>query len=119
MIKIVNAATGEVTEGADAPAIPLPVQQVTSLSFSQLMIGLVAEAWITEAEGTDWLVGTLPAAVTALIASLPEEQRFAVRAKAARFTIAELNDPIVQALAASNGKTQGQLDAFFNTYGAA
>lgn len=118
MIKIVNMETGAVTEGADAPPIAAVPQQVIQLSFSQLMIGLVAEAWITEAEGTDWLVGTLPAAVTVLIGSLPEEQRFAVRAKAARFTVAELNDPIVQALAAANGKEQWQLEAFFNTYGA-
>jgi hypothetical protein len=100
------------------PSAPSPAPQITSLSFAQLVIGLVAEDWITEAEGEGWLVGTLPAPVLALIASLPEGQRFAVKARASRFTVAYLDDPMVQALAAAQGKS-AELPAFFNTYGVA
>ena len=47
---------------------------IPKLTFSQLLIGLVSEQWVTEAEGEAWLAGTLPAGVTALIATLPTEQ---------------------------------------------
>jgi hypothetical protein len=98
------------------PDPPVLAPQITSMSFAQLLIGLVAEGWITEAEGDGWLVGTLPAPVLELIASLPEEQRFANKARASRFTVAYLDDPMVQALGAAQGKS-AELPAFFNTYG--
>lgn len=93
---------------------PPPVPQ--ELSFAQLLIGLVAEGWITEAEGDAWLDGTLPAAVNALIAGLPKEQRFPAKARAKRPSIVLRSDPLVMALAATQGKTAEQLDDFFRTY---
>ena len=87
-----------------------------SLSFAQLLIGLVAEGWITEAEGDAWLAGVLPAAVLALIATLPAGARFAARARAARPSVVLRTDPLVAGLAAATGKTAAQLDTFFLTY---
>lgn len=87
-----------------------------TLSFAQLLIGLVSEGWITEAEGEAWLAGTLPAAVLAVIGTLPQGQRFAAKARAARPSIIERLDPLVAALAAAQGKTDAQLDAFFAGY---
>lgn len=89
---------------------------IPKLTFSQLLIGLVAEQWITEDEGEAWLTGTLPAGVTALIATLPAEQQFPAKARASRPTIILRTDPLVIALGASQGKTPEELDTFFAFY---
>ena len=86
-----------------------------ALTFAQLLIGLVAEEWVTEAEGDAWLSGTIPAAATALIVTLPEGQRFAAKARAARPSIVLRADPLVNALAEMQGKTQSDMDTFFTT----
>jgi len=115
----INAVTGEVTHievAGSGPVIVTP--QTTQITFAQLLIGLVAEGWITEPEGSAWLTGTPPAPVLALIGQLPQGQRFAAKARAIRPSIVLLSDPLVQALAAMQGKT-AELPAFFNTYGAA
>jgi hypothetical protein len=92
---------------------PIP-QEIT---FSQLLIGLVTEKWITEAEGEAWLEGRIPAAAEALIVTLPEDHRFAARARAARPSTVLRTDPLVIALAASQGHAD-DLDRFFTTYAA-
>ena len=119
----VNVLTGETTTREMTPeeiaAIPPPPPAPTpDLSFAQLMIGLVSEGWITTAEGEAWLTGTLPAPVLALIGTLPEAQRFAAKARALRPTVIERNEPLVTMLGAAQGKTDAQLDTFFQTYAA-
>ena len=94
--------------------LPAPVPQ--ELSFAQLLIGLVAEGWITEAEGDAWTNRQLPAAVSDLIAGLPKAQRFAARTKAKLPSVVLRNDALVVALAARQGKTPEQLDDFFRKY---
>lgn len=102
------------------PVSPPPRQPgpapIPDLTFAQLMIGLVAEGWITEAEGDAWLTGTLPAAASALIDTLPEGQRFAAKARAVRPSVVLRADPLVNTLGAAQGKTPEQMDAFFTTY---
>ena len=93
-----------------------PASVPASMSFAQLMIGLVTEAWITEAEGEAWLSGTLPAAVLTVIDSLPEGQRFAAKARAIRPSEVLRADPMVAAMGAAAGKTEADIDAFFTTY---
>jgi hypothetical protein len=115
----INAVTGEVTQieiEGNGPTIEVP--QTRQITFAQLLIGLVAEGWITEAEGEAWLTGTPPAPVIALIGQLPAGQRFAAKARAVRPSIVLLSDPLVQALGAMQGKS-AELPGFFNTYGAA
>jgi hypothetical protein len=97
---------------------PQPAPVPASISFAQLMIGLVSEGWITTAEGEAWLTGTLPAPVLALIGTLPEAQRFPAKARALRPTIVERTDPLVSAMGSAQGKTPEQLDDFFRTYAA-
>jgi hypothetical protein len=101
----------------DAP--PIPAQQTTQITFAQLVIGLVAADWITEAEGDGWITGTLPPPVLALIAQRPAGQRFAARALALRPDVVRRSDQLITALGAALGKSSTQIDAFFNTYGAA
>jgi hypothetical protein len=97
-----------------APQVVVPVP--SQISFRQLLIGLVAEGWITEAEGDAWLAGTIPAAASALVASLPQAQRFAARASIIRPSVILRADPLVAALAAAESKTEAELDTFFITY---
>lgn len=94
-----------------APPEPIPQQ----MTFAQLLIGLVAEGWITEAEGDAWLEGRIPAAARALIATLPQSQRFAAKARTARPSVVLRNDSLVVALGSEQGR---DLDAFFATYSA-
>ena len=116
----VTALVAEVEGAGPMPdADPTPAPQTTQITFAQLLIGLVAEGWITEAEGDAWLTGTPPPPVLALIAQLPQGQRFAAKARAIRPSIVLRNDPLVLALGTMQGKTPTQLDTFFNTYGAA
>lgn len=92
--------------------IPTP----QAISFTQLLIGLVSESWITESEGEAWLAGVLPSKVLLLIDNLPPEQRFAVKARATRPSVVLRNDPLVASMGAAAGKTVEEIDAFFQTY---
>ncbi len=86
------------------------------LSFAQLMIGLVAEKWITAAEAEAWLAGTLPFALLVVIDTLPEDQRFPVKARAIRPAEVLRSDPMVAAMGFAAGKTEADIDVFFLTY---
>ena len=99
--------------------IQVGLRSTMSLSFAQLLIGLVTEAWVTEAEGDAWLVGTLPAPVLALISTLPIEQQFAAKARAIRPSEVMRTDALVVSLGAAQGKTPEELDQFFGTYSGA
>ena len=107
-------AAGEPIGTPPAPPVIIP-----DLSFAQLLIGLVTEGWITEAEGGGWLVGTLPAPVLAVIATLPAGQQFAAKARAIRPSAVVRADPLVASLAAAEGKSSADIDAFFTTYATA
>lgn len=126
MRQVYDLTTGTVTEEAD---LPLPTAddlaaQLTatraamSLSFGQLLIGLVAEGWITQADGAAWLAGTLPAQVTALIATLPADQQFAATVRATTPSVVLRTNSLVVALSQNAGKTDADLDTFFRTYAA-
>jgi hypothetical protein len=95
-----------------APYVPAP-QPIPDISFAQLLIGSVTDGWITEAEAEAWIAGTLPAAILTLIATLPVEQRFAVKARALRPSIIVRADPLVNAFGQAQGKTPAEIDAFF------
>lgn len=95
---------------------PLPDPVPESITFAQLLIGLVAENWITESEGEAWLQGVLPAGVTALISTLPAEQQFPAKARATRPSEVLRMDPLVVALGAAQNKTPEEIDQFFRTY---
>lgn len=87
------------------------------LSIAQALIGMVAEGWITEAEGRGWAEGNaLPDAAEALIAQLPEGQRFPARARLLRASTFERADPLTDALGEAAGLTPEQIDAFFETW---
>lgn len=121
---VVNVQTGEVETvnltAEEIAALPIPVPPPApvpaALSLAQLLIGLVAEQWITEADGEGWLAGTLPAAVTAVIDTMPPEHRFAAKARSLRPSDVLRADPLVAAMGAAAGKTETEIDDFFRTY---
>ena len=97
-------------------AVKAEPHEIVKMTFAQLLIGLVAEGWITEAEGDGWLAGTLPGPVLGLISTLPAESRFAAKARAIRPSEVLRRDPLVEMLAVAQGKSSEQLDTFFATY---
>ncbi len=106
-----------VPEGEDIlPADPVVEPIPPSITFAQLIIGLVAEGWITQTEGEGWLVGTLPAPVEAVINSLPLSHQFIARARATRPSEVLRSDPLVSSLATAQGKTTEEIDDFFRMY---
>lgn len=86
------------------------------LSFAQMLIGLVAEEWITEADGNGWLVGVLPPSVEATINLVPADQRFAARARATRPSEVLRLDPLVQMMSMAQGRSPEEVDDFFVKY---
>lgn len=127
---ITNAQTGDVTirpfaedeiaeRIASSEAAIESLRGAMRLSFAQLLIGLVAEGWITASDGRSWRDRTaLPAQVVALIASLPEDHRFAAETRALAPSEVFRLDPLVVALGSAQGKTPEEIDAFFQTYAA-
>lgn len=128
--EITDAQTGVKTireftqEEIDALTVKIEAAKIAQrnemvLTFAQLLIGLVTESWITEAEGEAWLTGTLPAPVLTLISTLPANEQFAAKARAIAPSVVLRNDSLVIALGAAQGKTPEQLDTFFRTYASA
>lgn len=105
-----------ITDGEPVSLQQTPDEQLPNLSFAQLLIGLVTEEWITEAEGDAWLSGTLPTAVLSLIDGLPSTQRFTAKARALRPSEVVRNDHLVNAMATAAGKSDDDIDNFFRTY---
>ena len=100
-----------------APPEPTPSPVPQELSFAQLLIGLVTEGWLPAADARAWRDRTaLPAQVQALIATLPPEQQFAAETRAIAPSEVLRSDPLVQMLAAAQGKSPEQLDNFFRAY---
>lgn len=97
-------------------AVKAEPHEILRMTFAQLLIGLVSEGWITEFEGEAWLQGSLPIPVVALIDTLPQQMRFAAKARAIRPSEVLRRDPLVEMLGAAQGKTAEQLDEFFTKY---
>jgi len=114
----IMASTPRLAAAIGQVPIPAPPPSIPNLTFAQLMIGLVTEGWITEAEGIAWLAGTLPFAVSLVIDTLPVDQQFGAKARAIRPSEIIRADPLVGALATAEGKTSQEIDDFFLTYSA-
>lgn len=89
-----------------------------TLSFAQLMIGLVAEGWLAQADAEGWLAGTLPPQVLATINLLPVENQFPAKARATRPSEILRSDPLVNMMALAQGRSPEEIDTFFRTYAA-
>lgn len=106
-----------IADGATVTVEEPPPPPVPDLSFAQLLIGLVAEGWITAEEGRAWRDRVaLPAPVVELISKLPPEQQFAAETRALAPSEVLRNDPLVVSLGEMQQKTPEELDQFFRTY---
>lgn len=108
-----------------APPEPEPEPEPTieelrarmSLSFAQLLIGLVTEQWLTATEARAWRDRVaLPQAVLDAIAELPAEVQFAAETRAMAPSEIRRIDPLVDMMRVAVNKTPEQLDEFFNMY---
>lgn len=106
-------------EPAPDPMPPLTPEQVLTtmpaVSHAQIIAALILSQIITEAEGVAWITGTLPAAVEAMIAALPADQRVIARLRAIRPSSVVPTDPLVAALAAAQGHDTADLIVLFET----
>lgn len=98
------------------PPPPTDAERLAALppvSHAQIIAALIDAEILTEAEGTAWITGTLPAAVEAMIATLPAEQRTIARLRAIRPSEVVPTDPLVTALALAQGKDEADLIDLF------
>lgn len=100
---------------ADPPTPEKILASLPNVSHAQIIAALIGTGILTEAEGVDWITGTLPASVEAMIAALPAEQRTIARLRAIRPSSVVPTDPLVGALAASEGKSVEDLIDIFTS----
>lgn len=117
-VEIGGLFDGEEFSPAPAPVVDIDaMRSAMSLTFAQLLIGLVSEGWITAAEGRSWRDRVaLPGPVVNLITSLPVEQQFAAETRAFAPSVILRLDPLVVGLGLHTGKTPEQIDDFFRKY---
>lgn len=90
-----------------------------TLTRRQVIIGMVSEGLISETEGIALAAtGAAPAAVDAMIATMPADQQAAARITLAAFTVAYRLDPMTALFQQAGGMTDEQMDAFFTAYAA-
>ena len=94
-----------------APVNTWPSMQITP---RQLFIGLARAGLITGAEAVAAATqGAMPATVDAAVSTLPAEAQVEARITWARMSVVMRSDPLVDLLAAAQGLTSAQVDAFF------
>lgn len=107
---------GKLTDTPLPPPAPEKIlASLPSVSHAQIITALIMSEIITEAEGVAWITGTLPAAVEAMIATLPADQRVIARLRAIRPSSVVPTDPLVAALTAAQGQGVADLIALFQT----
>lgn len=107
---------------AQVDAMPAPTNS-SRVTFRQLLLGLMADEWITAAEAETWASrSALPSIVEGAIASLPADDRPAARVTAHTMTEAYRTDPLLVAAAtaampeADAEQVAAALDASFDAW---
>lgn len=112
-----NLLTAQARHEADEAAAKAALDAAAvnaSISARQFWTGLVQRGLITEAEALAAVARTaLPAALELLIAGLPSNQQFATRMKLLGATEFIRSDPTVAVLAAAEGWSAADIDAFW------
>ena len=93
----------------------LPIQSVpVFLTNRQLFIALALTGFITEAEALAAArMGTVPAAIEAVFAELPNQDAFAARVTWATMREVARDHPLITIMIAANLATEEQVDAIF------
>lgn len=109
--EVTDASTEEIAQRT------LELRSRMKLSFTQLLVGLVTEEWITVTEARAWRDRqSLPIQLQTIIEELPIEQQFEVETRAMIQSVILRSDPLVTMMGTAAGKTQTEIDTFFNTY---
>ena len=110
---------GAWTTKAKAPS-PQEEERAASISFRQLIIGLTREEWITLEEGRGWLQrnGIPDVAAAMLDDAFPEDPQARFEAETTMLAVDTIHrsHPLVAALAAQQGRSEAEIDGFFETY---
>lgn len=107
------------TAPADAAPDLSALRASMTMTRRQVIIGMVSEGLISEAEGIALAAtGAAPAAVEAMIATLPANEQAGARITLAAFTVAYRLDPMTAIFQQAGGMTDAQMDAFFTAYAA-
>ncbi len=102
----------EVAPYVEPEPLPLPVPEV--ISDRQFFQGLAVGDIITQAEALAAVkTGVIPAAMVALIAALPEANRFAAEMLLSGATEFKRAHPLTSAFGAAFGWGESQIDAFW------
>lgn len=84
-------------------------------SKAAFAIALAEAGIITVSEAEGWIDGTLPAAVTAAIATLPAGEQSPARITVKGATTVHRSDPILILLGSAYGLSDAQVDTLFGT----
>ena len=95
---------------------PAPVPAV--ITARQLILGLLGDGRISEAEAEAWTQGTLPPAIDAAVLGLPDGQRVQARITLRAMGEAHRADALTAVLAAATGLDDAALDDAFRRWSA-
>lgn len=116
---LVPLSDAEWAEYQDRLANPPPPPVPSTITPRQLILGAMADGWITAQEAEDWAMGnSLPGVVLNVINTLPEAERPAARITTLRMTEAERSNPLLIGVATSLGVDDAGLDNAFRTWSA-
>lgn len=106
------AAAGMTLAPEPPPPAVAPVERF--ISDRQFAQGLAVRGLITQAEALEWVgPGTLPAAIAAFIAGLPQSERFAAEMVLRGATAFDLDHPMTGVFASAVGMDAAALRAFW------
>lgn len=103
----------EVEEHVSQLVPPLTLESLPPVSIAQIRSALILRGVITREEGRLWAAGVLPESLQVVIDTLPEVQQVVAEQRALTSSIVEPTDPIVGALAVSQGMTLEDLIDLF------
>jgi hypothetical protein len=109
--QIVAGNYGSIAAYVAPPEPPAPVP--ASISRRQFYQQLAAESTITQDEALAALDGAIPALLLGLIAQLAEADRFAAKMHLKGSATFERAHALTNAIGAAQGKSSGDIDAFF------
>jgi hypothetical protein len=112
---VARAATPqEVASVADAAPVLPPEPPVPSLTRRQLLLALTGAGFLTPEEAlAAATTGAVPAALAAVMASLPLEDQLGISITWASMAVAERSSPLWALLTAAGIATEEQIDALF------
>lgn len=109
-LTLVSEAPANLEWVTDEAVVPQEIPSITRLQF---LLAAPAAGLLTSAQADEASLGVVPAPIQAVFDMLPEAQATAARVIWRTMTKIERKEPLVAAVAAAQGMTSEQVDAFF------